>query len=325
MPIHYRDIIVKSFRIMWHHKFLWFFGLFAALITGSVLQLFSSEQQWLIGWRQLEATGIFQINTVPRIVEAASADPAGFAVRVLALLVFAGIALFLVWLGVVSQGGLLWGTARLNDKKNARFSEVVETGRQRLWPILFLHIVQRIALWAVAAGMGAVVAMSIIQETLVIDLAATFALLLLLALTFVVAMTIRYALLYVAIDEQSFGASLRSAVQLWRQKPLLTVEAGILMFAIQVLAGFLFTLAFFALLIPWIFSLYALGQWNATGGIALLLVTGIAIFVVVAAVGGAVITVFRETLWSVFFGEIQKTDGRSVVGELIGMRPAKKK
>lgn len=323
MPINYRDILIKAFRISWHYKFLWFFGLFTAVIAGSALQLFSGERQWLVDWERLEATGVLRLSALPNIMEAAAADPVGFAARLAVLLGLALLAAFLVWLGIVSQGGLLWGAGRLSRGKSLTFGEVIIAGRERLWPILFLHLLQRLLLWGMVASMGATVAFSIVKETLVIDLAATVILLLLLALAFIVVITVRYALLYVAIEDQPFGAALQSAVELWRRKPVLTIEAGLLMFAVQVVAGFLLTLSFFALLIPWIFSLYTLSQWSVSGGVVALLVTGIILFVFLAAWGGAVVTVFREALWAVFFTDVQETDAHSLAASLWnGRKPA---
>lgn len=320
MPINYRDILVKAFRMTWHYKVLWFFGVFAALVTGGTAQAFGKGQWGVFDWGQMQKVAALRWDAVRNIADALAADPAGISIRLAVIAAVVVLALLLLWIGIVSHGAVVFAIAQLNRGRRPVFADLLEAGKDRFWRLLFLKVLERIALGALVMGMNLAVAMSILRSQFSIDIAATFLLLLLLAAAFLVVVLVRYAVLYAVVENERFIDAVRSAVGLFRAAPAVSIEAALLLFIVQLVAGFVLVLAFSGALIPWLFLMFILSKEGAAGALVLFLGLGLVLFVVIAAVGAAVVTVFTEAAWTNYFIELKKHSPRTWFGHALGRR-----
>lgn len=114
----YGDVIRDSFRISWRNKFLWFFGFFAAGGATNISSNFSNVPADLGGgvppWVENNLTAIIATAIVVAVV----------------------FTLALIFLYLVSAGGLAESVAAIDRSEERRFGSTFRAGMSHLWRVL---------------------------------------------------------------------------------------------------------------------------------------------------------------------------------------------
>ena len=147
----YRNIIRQAWHVAWRTKYLWFLGLFAALLGngGEYEFIFKGlsgnvDGNFFPTLRGLAATGVFNGSTLANIPRLMASDPMSmffiFFIGAIMLLLFC----FLVWLVIVSQAGLVNNTALSINKKKHDLPQGVGAGMKYFWPVFVLNAILKI-------------------------------------------------------------------------------------------------------------------------------------------------------------------------------------
>ncbi len=309
----YRQILKKSYLIVRRYKFLWFFGIFAAMMgNGREIQFLSRASEtvpnlpakinsWGVAFSQFTPFDLLKSFWDLIVIQpgAAILFIGGF------LLVF----LFIVWMVMLSQAVLIYSTERINSNKVVDFRTAFNAVHDKVWDVLVLNILTRAILYIVlgilllpfigliminngsAVGLFGIILLSFV---IVVPLA--------MILNFV----LKYAIIYNVIDGHSIWDSFTEAWRLFWKQWLISLEFAVVMFVINVLLILgLFILLFF-LAVPFL----ALGvtllstQFVALANLSIIL--ALLLFIVLMVLVSAAFAVFQYSAWTLLFFELKK-------------------
>ncbi|MBA2693253.1 MAG: hypothetical protein H0U65_12310 [Rubrobacter sp.] len=236
----YGDVIRDSFRISWRNKFLWFFGFFAAGGATNISSNFSNVPTNFGGglppWVENNLTAIIVFAAVLAVV----------------------LILALVFLYLVSVGGLTGSVAAISRGEERRFGSTFRAGMSSLWRVLGQIILLFLIGLGLTIAIFLVAGLPILLTFLLTDsttarivvgiLFGLFGVLLLIAVFVPFAIIGQYALRALVIDGSGVAGGIREGYDLFRRnigKSLLlwlinvglSIGVGIVTFLVTLLLG----------------------------------------------------------------------------------------
>lgn len=310
----YRSIIRQSFIIAWKHKYLWFFGLFATLLASNfeieLINRFTNRQgSTIYDWDRWAQTGIFSPRIWGNILGVAKTDPWSLVSMLVILLVLVGLLIFLLWLSIVSQGGLvnnaskaLANGARLPSKSEKKHDTSIgfKEGRKHFWPVLGVNLLVRIIVYLLALVTIAPIALSA-KLSVAMSLVYFVVFIVLLVVALILAFITKYAVAFIILKNHSFGESIVAGWKLFKSNWLVSLEMTIILFAISIIGSLALLLGVMIMAIP-IAVLYFLSVVFASFPIFVaVLVLGLIISIAIVVIGGSILTVVQTTAWVALF------------------------
>lgn len=227
----YRQIIGEAWRVTWHQRTMWFFGLFAAFIaTGGALEIFSRNVKWILtphvpffwGKQQLVWQGDFSV----------------WPMLIMLVLLCLGLLVFVIFMSIRSFIALIAATEKYKADDKIDLNKIWHAGDKKFWGvfgevalfkiIIFLAgIFSTFPLWLIWTGndwqgwpwlypaifvVGMVVA--VISSFLMVLTAA-----------------------YLVLKRYSFAKSLKMAWKLFTEHWLVSLEMAVVIFFVNVLFG----------------------------------------------------------------------------------------
>ncbi|MDO8668137.1 MAG: hypothetical protein Q7K35_03490 [bacterium] len=321
MPF-YRNILKQSWKLTWKNKYLWVFGIFAALLgNGYGLEILfnnaygDSGQSLFPAWQRIVSTGVFSAKTYSNIGNLFKNDTLNIMIYLVILLIVLAILIFLVWLVVVSQAAVVASSAAIIKQKKSSLREGMDSGRLNFWPVLALNILTKTVIYM----MFAVISLPIIfsQESFNANLFYVLALIIAAPLAIILSFIMKYAIAYVIIYGSKAGQALKQSWQLFKDNWLISLEMAVILFFINFLVGLGTILAILALAVPFLFlgllfyySLALVGSWL----IVILALTG---FLSIIMIVGASLSVFQIASWTSLFLELDKKRGTSKLVRIV--------
>jgi len=318
----YRSIIRQSFIIAWKHKYLWFFGLFATLLSSNfeieLINRFTNRSSSTIyDWQRWAQTGIFSPSAWANLGQMMKTDPWSFASIIIVIIVIVALALALLWLAVVSQGALVsnankavssGGKVPSSIEKKHDTAMGFREGRKNFWPIFGVNALVRIMVYVLALITIAPVAISA-HLTVTASLMYFILFIILLAVALILAFITKYAIAYVVLKGQAMGQSIVSAWRLFKKNWLVSLEMTFILFALTIVATLAIILAVLLLAIP-IALLYVLSVFVASFPLFLAtIVLGLIFSIALVVIGGSILTVIQTTAWVALFNQLVSGKG----------------
>jgi hypothetical protein len=318
----YRSIIKQSFVVAWKHKYLWVLGLFATFLASnfeiSLINRFLNRQASTIyDWQAWIQSGIFSPKAWGSFLQLAQTDPGSFIGLLVVFIIVVALALFLLWLAVVSQAGLVSNTnkalvegGRVGSKAEQKHDMALafREGRKKFWPVLGLNIVVRLL-----ASVLALITIAPIfvtpQVSVALSIVYFIIFILLLAIALILTFIMKYAVAYIVLKNQGFAQSMTSAWRLFRKNWLVSLEMTFILFALSLVVSLALIIAVMVMAIPiallYIFSFF-IGSFIAFVAI---LVLGILISIGIIVIGGSVLTVVQTIAWVQLFDQLNAGKG----------------
>lgn len=316
----YRPIIKRSWQIAKKFRGLWFFGFFTALLgVGGEFEIFlrfinpRANQTILetlftevVGWGKVFATipGGFWHG----LWSASINDPGSLIAIILMLVLALAIAIFFVWLAIISQIGIVRNIDIIEKNKKPTVNEGIAFAIKKFWPVLAINFIFKVIVAVLFAIMGLgvwwVIAQSVLGTIIYVIVGVIFVIAILI-LSFIV----RYCLFYFILTKRTVKESLQAAVELFKNNWLVSLEIALILFIVYIIATLAITLVVLILMtFPWVVAFYYRG--------ALLLATlfsfvGVAITAIIAVWLTAFLTTFQWASWTVLFNKINSGDGLS--------------
>ncbi len=321
----YRQILGQAWKITWQKKYLWFFGIFASILSlGAEYQILSSATsrekllKWLLSFDQIWVQGVLGGGFFTGFYQLFKYNAlTGLAV----LLIFLGtmiIGFFLLWLAVSSQITLIADTDKVikGQEDNLNWRSSLKSSQPYFWTSLGLNIISKavVSLLVLIVGLPIIFIFGSQALSLGIYL-ILFIILIPTAISF--SLLIKYALAYVTLKKEDFGSALRSGFSLFKKNWLISLEMAIILFVISFLATIAVFIACAVLAIPFIIlatSFFQLFSFAAFWGVFIIGIIVLALFVVLA---GSLITVFQISAWTGLFLRLIGPGGMSKLERLL--------
>ena len=333
MPL-YRRILSQAWKITWHHKYLWFFGLFAVLFTSGgeyeiFIRIFSGDtnQPVLPGLRRLTETGIFSQQGMEGISRLIKDDPLTFMKVSLVLLVILVLFIFLIWLSVISQTALVKNVSSLLGKKIVssktgtvsakvaanNFSSSVLKANEKFWPIFGLNVVSKAVIYLAFVLVSLPIILSVGGSGAIIKFLYVIVFIIFVPVAFALSFIFKYAIAHVVIKGSKFVDSIKDGWQLFIKNWLVSLEMAFILFFINFIAGLLIILIVLSLIIPFLFLALVVYQLAATIGFWIIIIIAFIILLAIIILSGAVLSTFQISSWTTLFIELVNKGGVSKI------------
>lgn len=295
----YRPIFKKTISIIWHHKVLWIFGFFTALVGGGGEYSFIISQINKIGSQSSLLNNIvifLKSDIVKNYFTVFTADPLHFALItilvIILILVFGSII-------ILSQITLIKAVNLILEEEFIKFKTTLKVSKKYFWKILDLNILFRLAV-AVLIFLGGlnVLISNLIRPNLVLFLVNILVFVVLFLLLICVAFIVQYVSRYVIIDNKKTVSAIKGGIILFKNNWLVTMEYGLVLFFISlIINGVLVSLSFYTFSLPFIITLTTAKEtiFQNLLSITLFIVLLLSIFI------GTLLSLFYYISWTLFF------------------------
>jgi len=321
----YRNILGQAWKITWRNKYLWFFGLFAALLGngGEYEILFrglsgDSGKDFFPGWRNIAETGVFSSGTLANISQLFRSDTFSMIILLIIGLVILVLFGFLVWLTIVSQVALVNNSAGVIAGKTRHFKDGVISGMKNFWPVFGLNIIIKAIIYLAFALIGLPIIFSVFKggwQIASVLYMVLFIILIPVAIAF--SFMIKYAIAYVVIKGSGFLSAIREGWKLFTKNWLVSIEMAFILFLINFLVGLGIVLIILILAIPFLFLALILYKLMALIGFWLVALIGLATFLLIIMIGGAGLATFQVSSWTGLFIELIGKGGTSKITRVL--------
>ncbi len=310
----YKTILSQAWKATWRHKYLWFFGLFAALVGagGEYNVLFrgfsgDSEQQIFPGINKIAETGVFSGQTLVNIGEIMRNDPLSLLVLSMVFLAILIIIAFLIWLSVVSQAALVDNSAKHLTNKKADFKTGIAVGTEKFWPVLGLNLIVKFLVYLIFIMVGVLAVASVPWP--IFTIAFIVSIIVALSLSFI----IKYAVAYTVIKKNGFVESVKNGWRLFIDNWLISLEMAVILFFINLLVGLAVVLVVLTLTIPFMFLVMVVYQVSVIAGFWLMVALALLLLLGIIMLSGAALSVFQISSWTALFLRLIGKGGTSKI------------
>lgn len=301
----YRHVVSDAWKLAWRRRSLWPFGFFAALVTtGGIVDVLmrGSGSVFDAEIARLSARTVPSLGEMLRIAGTSTAASPPAWLFLAAVIGFVMVAA-LLWVALVSQGALISGITAADKRANPK--AVLGRGIAMFWPLFAIALLARLLIgivtFAAAVPFGA---------ALVGGNPGTMLLYVVTYVAFVlVSVAVSVIALYAAIDATASGSSLinalKNAVKTFSKHWIVSYEAALVVFGIDVLIGVALLIGFVLLLVPTTLFLLMMqvvgtvaGSWlfmTLFGALLVAWIVGLASFA----------TTLRYAIWTLLYERLQ--------------------
>ncbi|MDP3770679.1 MAG: hypothetical protein Q8R16_00065 [bacterium] len=301
----YLPILKSAWQTALQERRLWGFALFAGFLVGSgfgtaIVQVSGADptQDVLPSILNINAGSVSRIG--PLWAQAVATGPGAAAALVAYGVVILAILLAILWFAVVGVNALV-----LAAERRSRTASIPRDLRRRaqehFWPTLVIHCIAKAATIALLATWGAVLTMSAFTATASATGIGVVAFIVTAILLTALHIATPYAIANALLDRHGAVPAIREAFALLRDRWLISVEASLLLSAINALGIIVWLGGSVIVALPFLF----LGGIAITNGAGALLTATIAVgitaLVAYLALIAMVFTTFLTTAWTLLY------------------------
>jgi len=318
----YRDILKKSIKISWENKYLWFFGLFASLVggMGNLRMSFSKidsniDQGFFMTIVRIVNSGFFSQNIFVNIGKLYAKDPISTIAFLVFSLIFFVLVLFILWLAVVSQVGIINNSAKIINKggKNIKTSlkEGINAGMKYFWPALGLNLAIRTAMLFLAVIVGLPLIYINLQNGSLMGLIYSLSFIVFIPLVLILSFLLKYSLAFLVVKKEKIIDSIILAWKLFIKNWLISIEMALLFFVVDILFIVLIAVVVLIVAIPYLFIVFGLTTLFSVSLFFVMLLFGLMLSLVILVILGSFLTTLKLTAWTDLFIHISGKGGIS--------------
>jgi len=314
----YRKILKQAWKITWQNKYLWLFGIFAAMLGngGEYEILYRSVgsgggQETIPIWQRLAETGLFSKKIFSNVNQIMAEDSLS-----LLLILFVGLAIlallvFGIWLVIVSQVALVNNSAGIIEGKRTNWQNGFNSGIKKFWPVLGLNIILKAIIYLILIFLSLPIILSAKTVTLTANFLFIIAFIVFIPIILSLSFILKYAIAYVVIRNSDFIESIKQGWQLFINNWLVSLEMAFILFFINLLVGLAIILLILILAIPFLFLGFIFYYLASLFGFWTIFILALIILFLVIILGGAALAVFQISSWIGLFTELIKHGGKS--------------
>lgn len=320
----YRSLLKQAWVITWQNKYLWFLGLFAALVTGGgawEYQMLSQNlNQGLINGSYYQLNNVLALSDLVKnfllgIVNLFQYDFLTILNVFSALLITTIILCFFIWLAVVSQAGLIYDIKKILNikKKEPKLSlrESLTAGQNHFWSVLGLNLTIKVITAFIFFIISLPLLFMVIKDTAVLAIIYTILFVVFVPVFMGSSLMLNYIIAYRVLDNYSFVVSLEKGVNLFKKNWLISLEMGVILFIINFIASGLILIVLSLFLLPLLLLGLILNlTWLTT------LIVFFALIIVI--IFGSALTAFQIATWTGLFLRLKDKGGIAKLERLFG-------
>ena len=205
----YRNILSRAWKISWQNKYLWFFGIFAALLGNGgeyeiLVRGLSGEtgEAVLPAWRNIASTGIFSPHIFDNIANIMREDPFSLIMACFFSLVILILFIFLVWLSITSQIALVNSATSHLAGKAGSIQTGISAGKKNFWPVFGLNAANKLIILLAFILIGLPIILTAARSAgVIINLIYIILFVIFMAAALSVSFIIKYAIAFVVIKK----------------------------------------------------------------------------------------------------------------------------
>jgi len=326
----YRDVLKRAFKITKEHKFLWFFGFFAAFlgVGGELEPLFkyyTEVAETSQGVFSLQS--IFQGGLITSLLGNTKLFFSTYPVQAFFfLLMILVIAIVLLWLAIVSQIALFDAAKKITSNKQLNYHDSYKAGNQHFGSVLLINIIVKVVLYGLVIVIGAPLLTWFLLQNNIWG-AFLFILLIffiLIPASIIISFIVRYAIAYIVIKGEKTGQAVSLAWSLFKKNWLISIEMALIILVIGVCVGLVMAIVIGLASIPFIFIGIAALFFGSSVGLSVAIVLGTVTWSVIVAVLGAAYVTFQYTAWALLFLRLDSEKAQSKLMRWFGkLTPSK--
>lgn len=323
----YRNILSSAWKNTWHHKYLWFFGLFAALIgNGGELEVFfrsfndRMQGGFFVWLRGIASTGIFSLEALKNIGRLMVEDTGTMFLLIFTLLLILVLGGFLIWLVIASQIAIVNNTA--NDKlgKKHDIQIGISAATKRFWPVLGLNFIIKLFAYILFGILTVPIVMTLTKGG-VLAYGILFVILYIVFIPLILffSFIIKYAIAYTVIKEENFLEAIKSGWNLFIKNCLISIEMTFILFFINFFVAFALILILLVLSVPFLF-IVVFSNALAYINLLFIFVGAIILFIIFTAFAGSILATFQISAWTYLFIELETKGGVSKIKRIFSKK-----
>ena len=321
----YRVLFKQAWLITWRHKYLWFFGLFSAVVAGGSsweYQIFAQNlNQGLIEGTYVRLGNILAFGDLLQNFWWGLADLFtydfwtiinAFSLLILSLTLLA----FFIWLAISSQAAVVGDVKKIlnpNQKKpvDLTIRQGLSEGHKHFWPLVGLNILIKALVALTFFFVSLPLLFMVWRDTYAISAIYTLLFIIFVPIAVGLSLLIKYAIAYKVLENKTAVASLEAGGKLFQRNWLISLEAAVLLFLINFAASFILIIVLALVFLPlFIFALIFNALWLA------LIVLFLALALIV--IFGAMLTTFQTAAWTNLFLSLTSRGGQAKLERLFG-------
>ncbi|MEA3398702.1 MAG: hypothetical protein U9R06_03090 [Patescibacteria group bacterium] len=324
----YRDILAKAWHITWRYKYLWFFGLFAALLgNGGELELifrgFNAEfSQGLFPWLQgIAETGFFNVSTIHNIGYLLINDPITILTIFAVFLIVIFLSIFLIWLVIVSQAALVNNAANSISGKSHDFKDGLAVGMKKFWPVLGLNVLIKIVVYLlfVLISLPGIIMISR-ADLLTVKVLFVLSFIIFIPISIILAFIVKYAIAYAVIKGSKISQAIKEGWDLFVKNWLVSLEMAFILFFINFVIGLGLILVLLIISVPFLFLALLLIKSGMLINFGIFLAISILFYLAIIAIVGAALATFQISSWTGLFIKLVGRGGASKLARVFGKK-----
>ena len=291
----YRSIFRKALKVTWRNKYLWFFGLFASLVSfGTEYQILSKAmgEKGRPMYMYFQDAGIFSSKFWSNMAELWASDAWALITILIVGLLCLAIMVFLAWLAVISQAAIIDSAEKIVNKRKESLSLSIASGlavgRHKFWRVLSLNVITKVIVAILVWLISLPLISSITTPEFSIIYVILFVTLVPIALVF--SLFINYSIAFVVIKDNTVSKALQQGWKLFKNNWLTSIEMAFMLF----LVNFLFTIVI--TLSATIFFLVFISIFSP-----IMLSLGVLALIMFMVVSGCALSTFQITAWTDLF------------------------
>lgn len=311
----YRLILKQAWKNTFKYKYLWIFGLFAALTAaGSSWEyslFYNGFSQNIIDSSYLYLENLMAIFETVRnlglgFIVIFQSGILGILSALTVIILSLTLVALVVWLAVSSQGALINSLKEIIEGKknrdNFEFRKNITVGHKSFWPVLAMNIIIKLFITAVFIIISVPLLILVFKNTFLVAL--IYIILFVLFIPFVTGFSLmmKYAISYQIFEKEGLIKSIKKAYNLFKKNWLISLEMSVILFIISFLASLTFLILASIILAPlFITGIFLYSFWLSY--LAVLLGIIALIFF------GTLLSTFQISAWTGLFMELKKTNG----------------
>lgn len=311
----YRLILKQAWKNVFKYKYLWIFGLFAALtaaggsweynvlFNGFGHNIIDSSYLYLEKLMAIfETIGNLGLGFIVLFKSGILGILSALTVLILSLTLIA----LVVWLAISSQGALINSLKEIiqgkNDKDNFEFRKNITVGHKNFWPVLAMNIVIKLFITAVFIIISLPLFILVFKNTFIVALIYIILFILFIPFATGFSLMMKYAISYQIFEEGGFTKSIKKAYQLFKKNWLISLEMSVVLFIISFLASIVFMILASIVLVPLFIAGLVLSSFWISYLTILLGIIALIFF-------GTLLSTFQISAWTGLFVELKKANG----------------
>lgn len=294
----YRQALSHAWKLVWHHKLLWIFGLFSVLVGQFGLNNFLGQFFTLIeggtsgwGWGGMGRW----------LLDATQTGEGLLLFMWLSAILISLVALATV-AAVASQGTLIALAASWFKKQTLpNIHKAWRLGVKHFWRLLAIMVVEKALLGLLIIFMTALLNIYAVSETAATSMAMVVLVGCILFVALVVAAVGIYSAGYVVVEERKLFDALRRGWHLFSRHILVSLELSFMLVLCNVLLLGVLFLGSYIILIPSTILTLIGGFSGITTLLTIAVVINTILFVLLIGITGAIFNAFTTSAWIYLF------------------------